>query len=665
MPGDESTAVTTSTTKRPFVEAFSEAISDGVWAQECHKIVQIPTTTHAYVDHLVHVNVTNCFSAPVAFHVTPCTLTGAEVPAKQCVRLQHAACHDGAHTSDKFNVARNAYRFIRRAGVAWKVPLDVFQYVCDDGSLLDIHYLHPKKLLTYLLEEQPMTIFGTNDPVKAAESLNAFWTGFRQYHPLHHAFSLGVPLDRLIPICIHGDEGRGKRRSQTTVFSIESLLGLKGYGSSCDECCPQQSWDAPYGEVDGLHHPFQNLLRHNMKSHSFLQHFPLFVLPGTLWKNYKRLTKEMISFLASELKALFDSGLDVSGVNYRVVVVGSKGDLKWVGKIGCLTRGYEHQGRVQALHSCHQCLAGTEDCPAEDISTFPIWMDTLHLQRPWSITDLPCLHEIPFDDEKLEWIYKGDVFHNLKLGIYRDFSASCLFLFMKWKYFGRDAMPVLLEKAHGHFSLWAKTLGKTVALRSFTLALFNYKNSSSYVWSNTKGSDTSLLCQWIATLSVGLMAEEPDNQKKQVLSVIAGVASLSSKWFDILYTHGMFLSRTCAGCLYETGQGFLQGYAWLASFCMEHKLCLFGLKPKCHFQKHTLLEIYLQLEAGSTSILSPVVWDCSQNEDLIGKVCRIARKIDTRVLPERILQFYLIKAAVLLRRHEKVHKDLDQPLKKK
>ena len=221
-----------------------------------------------------------------------------------CHRLQTAARHDigetGRPTSRNFNVARNAYRLVKRAAIAWKVPLNVFNYTCDDGSILDIHYLHPKHLLSYFLENHPVLLFGTPDRDKAQQSLLAWWKGFAQYHPTHAAFSLGEPLDRLLPIALHGDEGRGKRRSQTTVFSIESVIGIKGHSSNCDDCHPVGLWNAPYGE-DGYQHPFVHCLRHNMKGHSFLQHFPLFLLPGTMANNYKRLTCELITFLAGIL----------------------------------------------------------------------------------------------------------------------------------------------------------------------------------------------------------------------------------------------------------------------------------------------------------------------------------------------------------------------------
>ena len=230
---------------------------------------------------------------------------------------------------------------------------------------------------------------------------------------------------------------------------------------------------------------------------------------------------------------------------------------------------------------------------------------------------------------------------------------------MAWGYFGPGNMDVKLESAHGHFTLWLRTVKKTAALRSFTKNLFNYKSRSSYVWSNTKGSDTALLCQWLATAAAGFLVEESDRRKRDALSMIVTAANLSTTWTNSIYKHGIFLTRTCGAYLYEQGQAFINAYVWLAGFSQEEKLCLFAVKPKLHFQKHTLLEIYLQLQAGCTSIFNPATFECSQNEDLIGKMCKLGRKVDTRVITQRCLEFYLIKVAMLLRRHQAVHKDLD------
>lgn len=117
-------------------------------------------------------------------------------------------------------------------------------------------------------------------------------------------------------------------------------------------------------------------------------------------------------------------------------------------------------------------------------------------------------------------------------------------------------------------------------------------------------------------------------------------AQLSTIFFDLPYRHGIFLTRPCGAYLHETGQAFPQGFDFfLAQYRMNAGLCLLGLKMKMHFQKHLLLEIYEQLQQGRASILNPVIWDSSQNEDLIGRVCKLGRQIDSRLLTQRVLEF--------------------------
>lgn len=77
------------------------------------------------------------------------------------------------------------------------------------------------------------------------------------------------------------------------------------------------------------------------------------------------------------------------------------------------------------------------------------------------------------------------------------------------------------------------------------------------------------------------------------------------------------------------------------------------LQPETDFasrNSNTCLEIYGQLQQGFAIILNPVIWDCCQHEDLIGRACKLGRQIDSRLLTQRVLEFYLIKAAVCLKR---------------
>lgn len=63
----------------------------------------------------------------------------------------------------KVNASRDAFRSFARWNVGWRVPLDTYQFKCEDGSFLDISYLDPRNLLRYLLQRHPSLLLGGVD----------------------------------------------------------------------------------------------------------------------------------------------------------------------------------------------------------------------------------------------------------------------------------------------------------------------------------------------------------------------------------------------------------------------------------------------------------------------------------------------------------------------
>lgn len=98
----------------------------------------------------------------------------------------------------------------------------------------------------------------------------------------------------------------------------------------------------------------------------------------------------------------------------------------------------------------------------------------------------------------------------------------------------------------------------------------------------------------------------------------------------------------------EQGAVFLKGYNWLAYQSLHRfDICCWAVVPKNHSFRHTLLDIELALQSGADVILNPAGTSCEMNEDVIGKVCRLYRRVESRYNMARVLELYLIKVRLL------------------
>jgi hypothetical protein len=509
------------------------------------------------------------------------------------------------------------------------------------------------KIVEYLLDKKPLLVCGESDTEKVKGIFGAFWDAYRSYHGTHEVYQRhSGNLDRVVPLAIHGDEGKGKRRSSTTLVTLEAVIGCKGETRLCTECEPCGLYPEQWGPRGDDQHLVAKAMRTNMKGHSYLQHWPLFIVPGILNKNYKPLTYELLDVVAADLEKLFTTGVQVRGETWYGAVIGAKGDLKWHSKVARLVRGFEHQGRQRDIPMCHWCMAGTPGVPAEDVARHhPCWEQTLWAQRPWSSSDPPGFLVVPFDQRFPEKFYQHDPFHTLRIGLYRDFVGSVIFLYMSWNLFDGGSVPTKLEAAWSSFCLWQRGVQKSASLRSFSKALFNYKTKKSYPWINAKGSDVTLCLKWISVITYGFVQTCTDNDQLQILNIILSASQAAVGFFDCMNQHRLWMSTACAISLYELGHFFLVDYGWLAGWAYRNQFCLFSVKPKAHFFRHILLELLAQLEANTQVVLNPLTWNCEQNEDMIGRISSLTVKLDSRVSTRRVLEFWMVKSAILYKRH--------------
>lgn len=548
---------------------------------------------------------------------------------------------------------------VRRLGYTWKIPLTEAEFKVGNQTM-SIPYLSPIEIMKFLLTSAAEILFGGfAADVDISALLSSFWHHYKNVHPGHacytqHPDGAATPLSSTIPVILFGDEGRGRRRGNTALVSMEFLFGLgtsENYSNnnSCFDCkhCNLTNDNTLRTHVDRV--AFANT---NYKEHSFLSKVPLFFVHCSVYKKHPDLIEFMVGKICSELRQLFFEGITVRGRVWTVALLGMKGDLKWHVQIGRLQRHYGTKGRKRSLAMCPECYAGIRGYPYEDVGSCPKWTHTLWRARPWDENEPPTITIAPFDSAQPERVLRRDPMHITKLGIFRHHVASTLILLVHWKYFAipgkaHNDASTQLERAHGHFKLWALTFGHTPSLRSFTRYLFNWNNNQAFPWANVKASDCILLNRWLQDLLPMNIREtaEGHRDRKIMIEVMLKVSQAASEFTQLIYGHKLFLNRACCSRLVQLGQSVINGYTWLAKETLPLPVCGWAVVPKVHSFRHFIWDIKLFLQSGPAALyLSPLAFANDMNEDVIGKCCRLSRRVTSTLMPSRVLELYLIKA---------------------
>ncbi|OLQ04379.1 hypothetical protein AK812_SmicGene12526 [Symbiodinium microadriaticum] len=425
---------------------------------------------------------------------------------------------------------------------------------------------------------------------------------------------------------VYSDEGKGPKRGNFVVVAIESPIGLQEQKEQACACeadvrrAPPQF--VPHGDpAESWATEVALKQSTTCKGHSYFTRHVLFGLPDWIYKHHPQILEEMTRRVSDELSELFSSGLQIGGKTWSAALVGIKGDMKQIAeKIAYLTRYYAHLGRVNYIGVCAHCMAGTSpEVPFDELEHQPSWASTLHQVRPWAST--PSLCTVPFDPVAPERVLKYDVFHCFKVGLGRDICGS-LVLLARLGYYddpaGSDVKNIKsrLNRCYQHFKLWRLAKGKTAALRYFSTGLFNLKRLTDFAWSNTKGSDTTLLLQYFVFF-VSLLLQRPDLPRTHasLFRTLKKTIAEAQKAFEIMYSHGLWLRRACAQNLYLRWMSVLSGYRSLAQQSLGMGLTFFALKPKFHALHHVAFDIRQGLQGSGPLIANPIAWNCEMGED--------------------------------------------------
>lgn len=583
---------------------------------------------------------------------------------KRCVDASQ-----GKPAEDPGTVHRHAERDFQKLftemGLSIPIPIQSFEHhiVDPDAKQVTTYHIRPQDWVKHWLDSCPELLGGCNG--SPAQNFESFWRMYEFQHPGHEVYNAHRNnLKNVLPLAIHGDEGRSLKKTNYLVVSVESVFGSiedprVHAGCSCKSFLasrPDLPSYRPESEIkDDVFAQHARKQLTNFKGHSYLSRWLIFGLGGWISKKHPGVAKKMLELLSQDMTDLFNNGVVLTnGQVVYAAIVGIKGDMDFHTKYSALERSYSNLGRKRAIKMCHLCQAGSESYPFEDYQEDPAWSDSRSMlaERPWNIHQPPALNTIPFDQDGPELALRGDAFHIVKLGVGRDVVGGTLVLLLRKGFFDYPGCSTKIDerfcRAHSSFALWCAAEGKSPGLRSFTKSYFNMTSLISAPWASSKASDTVLLLQWLIWFLKLNISSPVVPGYGPLLDELLQVCQ-STIGINILHHHGLWLERDCATTLYVHMMTCLRGYAVLGRRAMTLHVRAFIQKPKHHALHHIAFALKRQLKTSASLILSPQAFSNDVNEDYVGRISRLSRRVSIRLCDLRVCQRLFLKIAALLR----------------
>ena len=563
------------------------------------------------------------------------------------------------------NSERDCQRLFQRLGMSLPIPIiaDEHHVEVAETKIITTYRIKPQSWVKHWMEKNPELLGGISGDAMC--NFENFWKCYEIQHPTHAVFRQHRSrLNHVVPLLIHGDEGRAVKKTNYLVVSIESPLGSveddRPSTCSCTEEISRRANIPTYGSASGT--IGQSVLdacklqRANLKGHSYLSRWLIFGLGGWIYKKkHPQIVDFLMSNLSSEMTSLFNDGicLDDGTVIYGALVA-VKGDMDFHHKIFSLKRSYSHLGKKNELEICHHCKAGCPLHPFEDFGESPSWSQTMWLDRPWCVErSVPSLATIPFDPSAPERMLAGDIFHIVKSGIGRDVAGGCLIVLMRKGFFDFEGssqnLPDRFDRAHSNFALWCRAEGESPSLRSFSKSFWNMKDLVSAPYCSSKASDTVLLVKWLHWfVSLNIFNPIVDGYSeilRQMQQVCGATLGLNKT-----YGHGLWMPRDCGRLFYVNCMTLLRGYTVLGRRCITMGIRAFIMKPKHHALHHLAFHIRKQLLSEASLVSNPTMTSCDSNEDFLGRISRLSRRVGFRLVDLRVIQRYFMKINALLRK---------------
>ena len=253
-------------------------------------------------------------------------------------------------------------------------------------------------------------------------------------------------------------------------------------------------------------------------------------------------------------------------------------------------------------------------------------------------------------------------FHTYKQAIGCAFLSSSIVILCEFGYFpgGSEAAAEQLSRAYQGFAFFTRKewKGRTMAsMKGFTKELFHWPRRDCFPAGRFKGGDCMLMHRWLRHCMLhGFLREESrqgispmetplEAWHMPFLRKIFTACEAGLRFFHLLHHGGVWLTRQTTRDLGMCAANFTQSFSTLARLCHARNMPRYHLVPALHAMHHFYMDSkkFLELPAQPKYCLSPATVNCEADEDFVGKISRLTRKVHASSTTQRTLERYLVK----------------------
>ena len=232
--------------------------------------------------------------------------------------------------------------------------------------------------------------------------------------------------------------------------------------------------------------------------------------------------------------------------------------------------------------------------------------------------------------------YKPDIWHNIQMGVGKDFSASAICLLVQL--LPGSNVDIRFENFSSMYMSWCKQHKKTKYLTKIdkhTVGGCGKRDEPGASWN--KAAVTVNMLEFINHFC---MVYDAQCNGEERLRFIAAAARAVNVFMKGLYSNDLWIPSTKAKEIARAGKYFVSAYmysAFLSSKVGEPK---FPLRPKLHMVHEA--SIWLEIQSQTSShCLNCLAESCSIDEDFVGRVAYITRHVSPRLMSIRSVERYL------------------------